>query len=160
MLRIATITTCSRPSKRILPENRITSTRMSCRHGTTTYKPTLAKVSLLLDPKTKEPVNPTSLERIFAKELIRQEIQLGTLHHHTDDVLQAYLEIGRPTPLVSRNPTGEIPEDPRQDILQGRIPQSDRQPQAQHSHSSSILQQGTGYRKASNREWRGQWGPL
>src|SRR5690348_9900625 len=27
-----------------------------------------------LDPATKQPVNPQSLERIFAKELIRQEI--------------------------------------------------------------------------------------
>lgn len=27
-----------------------------------------------LDPATKQPINPQSLERIFAKELIRQEI--------------------------------------------------------------------------------------
>src|SRR2546426_3427841 len=31
-----------------------------------------------LDPGTKQPVNPASLERIFAKELIRQEDRKST----------------------------------------------------------------------------------
>src|SRR5881392_476252 len=53
-----------------------------------------------LDPKTKQPVNPASLERIFAKELIRQEISSERYITIPDEVLQAYLEIGRPTPLV------------------------------------------------------------
>src|SRR5437879_12909186 len=53
-----------------------------------------------LDPKTKEPVNPASLERIFAKELIRQEISSERFITIPDDVLQAYREIGRPTTLV------------------------------------------------------------
>src|SRR5947199_8694833 len=52
------------------------------------------------DPKTKQPVNPASLERIFAKELIRQEISSERYITIPDEVLQAYLEIGRPTPLV------------------------------------------------------------
>src|SRR5213594_5003514 len=53
-----------------------------------------------LDPGTKQPVNPASLERIFAKELIRQEISSERYITIPDEVLQAYLEIGRPTPLV------------------------------------------------------------
>src|SRR5437763_13675267 len=53
-----------------------------------------------LDPKTKQPVNPASLERIFAKELIRQAISPERYITIPDEVLQAYLEIGRPTPLV------------------------------------------------------------
>src|SRR5712692_10105870 len=53
-----------------------------------------------LDPKTKEPVNPQTLERIFAKELIRQEISSERYIDIPDDVLAAYLQIGRPTPLV------------------------------------------------------------
>jgi tryptophan synthase beta chain len=53
-----------------------------------------------LDPKTREPVNPAALERLFAKELIRQEISSERYIDIPDEVLQAYLEIGRPTPLV------------------------------------------------------------
>ncbi len=53
-----------------------------------------------LDPKTKEPINPQALERIFAKELIRQEISSERYINIPDEVLDAYLQIGRPTPLV------------------------------------------------------------
>ena len=49
-----------------------------------------------LDPKTKQPVNPTTLERIFAKELIRQEISSERYITIPDEVLQACLEIAVP----------------------------------------------------------------
>jgi tryptophan synthase beta chain len=51
---------------------------------------------------TRRPRNRSilRLERIFAKELIRQEISSERFITIPDDVLQAYLEIGRPTPLV------------------------------------------------------------
>ena len=53
-----------------------------------------------LDPGTKQPVNPQNLERIFAKELIRQEISSERNIRVPDLVLDAYVQIGRPTPLV------------------------------------------------------------
>src|SRR5437870_8382879 len=53
-----------------------------------------------LDPGTKQPVNPTSLERIFAKELIRQEISSEQNITIPETVRDAYIQIGRPTPLV------------------------------------------------------------
>src|SRR6266487_1604571 len=53
-----------------------------------------------LDSSTRQPVNPQSLERIFAKELIRQEISSERSIRIPEEVREAYLQIGRPTPLV------------------------------------------------------------
>ncbi len=53
-----------------------------------------------LDPKTLQPVNPALLERLFAKELVRQEISSERFIKIPEEVLQAYQVIGRPTPLV------------------------------------------------------------
>src|SRR3990170_9046114 len=53
-----------------------------------------------LDPKTKQPADPGSLERIFAKELIRQEISSERFVRIPEEVREAYVRIGRPTPLV------------------------------------------------------------
>jgi len=53
-----------------------------------------------LDPKTKQPVNPALLERLFAKELVRQEVSQERFISIPDEVLEAYARIGRPTPLV------------------------------------------------------------
>jgi tryptophan synthase beta chain len=56
-----------------------------------------------LDPATKQPVNPQSLERIFAKELIRQEVSSEQNITIPETVRDAYIQIGRPTPLVRAN---------------------------------------------------------
>src|SRR5438132_11196151 len=53
-----------------------------------------------LDPGTRQPVNPASLERIFAKELIRQEISSEQTITIPETVLDADLGRGRPTPLA------------------------------------------------------------
>ena len=47
-----------------------------------------------LDPKTKQPVNPAGLERIFAKELIRQEVSSERFIKIPDEVLEAYVRYG------------------------------------------------------------------
>jgi tryptophan synthase beta chain len=53
-----------------------------------------------LDPATNEPASPQKLERIFAKELIRQEVSSEPSIRIPDEVLEAYMSIGRPTPLM------------------------------------------------------------
>ncbi len=53
-----------------------------------------------LDPKTLQPVNPAMLERLFAKELIRQEVSSERFITIPEEVQEAYRMIGRPTPLV------------------------------------------------------------
>jgi len=52
-----------------------------------------------LDPTTMKPIDPKLLERIFAKELIRQEVSTERFIKIPDEVLEAYLRLPRPTPL-------------------------------------------------------------
>lgn len=52
-----------------------------------------------LDPTTLKPIDPKLLERIFAKELIRQEVSTERHIKIPDEVLDAYLRLPRPTPL-------------------------------------------------------------
>lgn len=52
-----------------------------------------------LDPTTLEPIDPKLLERIFAKELIRQEVSAERFIKIPEEVLDAYLRLPRPTPL-------------------------------------------------------------
>jgi tryptophan synthase beta chain len=53
-----------------------------------------------LDPSTMKPLDPVKGERLFAKELIRQEISLEPAVRIPDEVITAYHMIGRPTPLI------------------------------------------------------------
>jgi tryptophan synthase beta chain len=52
-----------------------------------------------LDPTTLKPISPELLERIFAKELIRQEVSTERYIKIPDEVLEAYRRLPRPTPL-------------------------------------------------------------
>ncbi len=52
-----------------------------------------------LDPTTLKPIDPKLLERIFAKELIRQEVSAERFIKIPEEVLEAYLRLPRPTPL-------------------------------------------------------------
>jgi tryptophan synthase beta chain len=52
-----------------------------------------------LDPTTMKPIDPKLLERIFAKELIRQEVSTERFIKIPEEVLDAYLRLPRPTPL-------------------------------------------------------------
>ena len=52
-----------------------------------------------LDPTTLKPINPAMLERIFAKELVRQEVSSERFVKIPDEILDAYLGLPRPTPL-------------------------------------------------------------
>jgi tryptophan synthase beta chain len=53
-----------------------------------------------LDPSTREPVAPQKLERIFAKELVAQEVSSQPSIVIPEEVFDAYKSIGRPTPLM------------------------------------------------------------
>ena len=52
-----------------------------------------------LNPGTGQPIEPALLERIFAKELIRQEMSSERFIKIPDEVLDAYLRLPRPSPL-------------------------------------------------------------
>ncbi len=52
-----------------------------------------------IDPSTRQPIDPAKLERIFAKELIRQELSPERWIPIPEEVRDAY-RIWRPTPLI------------------------------------------------------------
>jgi len=52
-----------------------------------------------LDPSTCEPIKPAMLEKIFAKELVKQEVSTTRFVDIPEEVLDAYLHLPRPTPL-------------------------------------------------------------
>src|SRR5436853_7665443 len=52
-----------------------------------------------LHPGTKEPVPPEAFEPLFPKELIRQEMSPNRAEPIPEELREAYLRLGRPTPL-------------------------------------------------------------
>ncbi len=53
-----------------------------------------------LDPKTLQPLSPEPLLRLFAKDLIMQEVSTERFIKIPDEVYDAYLSLPRPTPLL------------------------------------------------------------
>ena len=53
-----------------------------------------------LDPRTLKPVSPEPLLRLFAKELVMQEVSSERFIKIPDEVYDAYLSLPRPTPLL------------------------------------------------------------
>src|SRR5438876_11344765 len=98
MLRSFTISVMVDAEQKILPQNRVNLDEDELPTRYYNIQADLREpLPPPLDPKTKEPVNPAALERIFAKELIRQEISPERYINLPDEVMEAYLEIGRPT---------------------------------------------------------------
>src|SRR3989449_196986 len=52
-----------------------------------------------LHPGTKDPVPPEAFEPLFPKELIRQEMSPNRAEPIPEELREAYLRLGRPTPL-------------------------------------------------------------
>ncbi len=52
-----------------------------------------------LDPVTKDPINPQKLFRLFAKELVMQEMAQERYIKIPDEVYDAYVRLPRPSPL-------------------------------------------------------------
>ena len=53
-----------------------------------------------LDPKTLKPISPEPLFRIFAKELVMQEVSAERFIKIPDEVYDAYIHLPRPTPIL------------------------------------------------------------
>src|SRR5438128_3629692 len=110
------------------------------------------------DPKTKQPVNPASLETIFAKELIRQEISSERYITIPDEVLQAYLEIGRPTPLVRATRLEKFLKTPAKIFYKAEYlcPTGSHKPNTAIAQAYYNKKQGT--ERLATESGAGQWG--
>ena len=111
-----------------------------------------------LDPKTKQPVNPSALERIFAKELIRQEISSERFIRIPEEVLQAYVEIGRPTPLVRATRLERFLKTPAKIFYKAEYlsPTGSHKPNTAIAQAYYNAQQGT--KRLATETGAGQWG--
>jgi len=53
-----------------------------------------------LDPRTLKPISPEPLLRLFAKDVVMQEVSTERFIKIPDEVYDAYLRLPRPTPLI------------------------------------------------------------
>jgi tryptophan synthase beta chain len=111
-----------------------------------------------LDPKTKQPVNPQALERLFAKELIRQEISSERFITIPEEVLQAYREIGRPTPLVRAARLERFLNTPAKIYYKAEYlsPTGSHKPNTAIAQAFYNMKQGT--ERLATESGAGQWG--
>ena len=58
------------------------------------------KLDPILNPETKDPVIPQEMERLFPKEIVRQQFSDERWFDIPEGVLDAYLRLPRPTPLL------------------------------------------------------------
>src|SRR6058998_4293644 len=111
-----------------------------------------------LDPQTRQPANPATLERIFAKELIRQEISGERYVPIPEEVRDAYIRIGRPTPLVRATRLERMLDTPAQIYYKAEY----LSPTGSHKPNTAIPQayynnkQGTA--RLVTESGAGQWG--
>lgn len=112
----------------------------------------------LLNPSTFEPVDPTTLERIFAKELIRQEVSKERYVKIPDEVLDAYLSIPRPTPLIRAKRLEAFLKTPAQIFFKCEY----ASPTGSHKSNTSIAQayynKAQGVERLATETGAGQWG--
>src|SRR5437870_11136994 len=110
------------------------------------------------DPETKQHVNPTSLERIFAKELIRQEISSEQNITIPETVRDAYIQIGRPTPLVRARRLEKFLKTPAKIFYKAEYlsPTGSHKPNTALAQAYYNSQQGT--QRLVTESGAGQWG--
>ncbi len=111
-----------------------------------------------LDPKTLQPVNPALLERLFAKELVRQEISSERFIKIPDEVLQIYRVMGRPTPLVRARRLEKFLKTPAQIFFKAEY----LSPTGSHKPNTAIAQayynKREGVQRVVTESGAGQWG--
>ena len=111
-----------------------------------------------LDPATKQPIDPAALERIFAKELIRQEISPDRFIRIPSEVREAYARIGRPTPLVRARRLEEFLKTPARIYFKAEYlsPTGSHKPNTALAQAYYNSQQGT--ERLVTESGAGQWG--
>jgi tryptophan synthase beta chain len=111
-----------------------------------------------LDPSTGKPVNPTLLERIFAKELVRQEVSTERFIKIPYEVLDAYLRLPRPTPLYRARMLEKYLHTPAQIYFKCE----NFSPTGSHKTNTAIAQayynKKQGIKKLVTETGAGQWG--
>jgi tryptophan synthase beta chain len=111
-----------------------------------------------LDPATFKPVSPDALLRLFAKECISQEVSTQEFIPIPDEVREAYLRIGRPTPLYRATRLERRLRTPAKIYFK----REDLNPAGSHKPNTAIAQayyhRQEGTKRLTTETGAGQWG--
>jgi len=111
-----------------------------------------------LDPETGKAVDPRKLERIFAKELVRQEASTDQMVKIPDEVYDAYQSIGRPTPLMRAKRLEELLDTPAEIYFKNESVN----PGGSHKINTALAQayynRSQGVERLVTETGAGQWG--
>ncbi len=111
-----------------------------------------------LDPKTGQPVGPEQLLRLFAKECIMQEVSREEFIPIPDEVREAYIRLGRPTPLYRALRLEQYLKTPAKIFYK----REDLNPAGSHKPNTAIAQayyhKKEGTERLTTETGAGQWG--
>ncbi|NWF95201.1 MAG: TrpB-like pyridoxal phosphate-dependent enzyme [Candidatus Thorarchaeota archaeon] len=111
-----------------------------------------------LDPRTNEPVKPEALLAIFSAECVRQEVASAKTIPIPDEVLEAYLRYGRPTPLQRAVGLERALKTPARVYFK----REDVSPTGSHKLNTALAQtyyaQREGVERLATETGAGQWG--
>src|SRR2546426_1678118 len=111
-----------------------------------------------LNPATREPIGPEALAPIFPKEIIRQEMSQNPREPIPEELREAYLRLGRPTPLVRATRLEKFLGTPARIYYK----REDLNPVGSHKPNTAIAQayfaMREGVERLSTETGAGQWG--
>jgi len=111
-----------------------------------------------LDPRTMQPMSPEPLLRLFAKECIMQEVSTQEFIPIPDEVREAYLRLGRPTPMYRATRLERELKTPAKIYFK----REDLNPAGSHKPNTAIAQayyhRKEGTERLTTETGAGQWG--
>ncbi len=111
-----------------------------------------------LDPSTTKPMAPEPLLRLFAKECVMQEVSTQEFIPIPDEVREAYLRLGRPTPLYRATRLEQKLKTPAKIYFK----REDLNPTGSHKPNTAIAQayyhKKEGTERLATETGAGQWG--
>lgn len=111
-----------------------------------------------IHPGTKEPIGPEALAPLFPMEIIRQEVSQNRLEPIPDDLREAYLRLGRPSPLYRATRLERALNTPARIYYK----REDLSPTGSHKSNTAIAQayfaMKEGVEALATETGAGQWG--
>ncbi len=111
-----------------------------------------------LDPRTLQPMSPEPLLRLFARECVMQEVSTQEFIPIPEEVREAYLRLGRPTPLYRATRLEQKLKTPAKIYFK----REDLNPVGSHKPNTAIAQayyhRKEGTERLTTETGAGQWG--
>jgi tryptophan synthase beta chain len=116
------------------------------------------KLAPMLDPKTMEPVKKSDMERLFPKEIVKQQFSEDRYFDIPEEVLDAYRRLPRPTPLIRARRFEEYLKTPAMIFFKGEhvSPVGSMKPNTALPQTYYAMKQGI--ELAVSETGAGQWG--